>query len=154
MGDAGEFGKAPTYKSDVAFDLAVSDDKKAFTATFDGLTIDLEPASTTHVVTRSFSFAIPLSGANPGEEIPFFVGGFAASEKDANVHLMFSVNDQTTIAYFPPGSNNDFTQRLNFKVGDASEVHITVFLWEDRDSKSNAEAHVSVLAIDTDILKH
>jgi hypothetical protein len=67
---------------------------------------------------------------------------------------MFSVNDQTTVADFPGGSNNDYAQQLKFKVGDASEVHITVFLWADRDSNSNAGAYVNVLSIDTDIVKH
>jgi hypothetical protein len=66
------FGQAPTFNSDAGFVLDVSDDKKAFTATFSGLAISLDPKSSTPVVTRAFTFVLPLSGAAPDTEIPFF----------------------------------------------------------------------------------
>jgi hypothetical protein len=72
------FGEAPTYNSDVGFALAVSDDKKAFTATFSGLSISLDPNSSAPVTSRVFTFVLPLSGADPDAEIPFFVSGFIA----------------------------------------------------------------------------
>jgi len=95
------FGKAATFNSDVEFALAVSDDKKAFTATFSGLGVSLDPKSSTPVASRVFTFALPLSGATPDTEIPFFVSGFAFSEQAGNGHLVFSVNDQTMVADFP-----------------------------------------------------
>jgi hypothetical protein len=36
------FGQAATFNSDVGFSLAVSPDKKAFTATFSGLTVNMD----------------------------------------------------------------------------------------------------------------
>ena len=63
-------------------------------------------------------------------EIPFFVSGFVLSQKGVNGHLLFSVNDQTMVVDFPENSNNDFVQQLKYKVGDASELRISVFLLE------------------------
>jgi hypothetical protein len=148
------FGQAPTFNSDVGFALAVSDDKKAFTAAFSGLAVSLDPKSSTPVAARVFTFVLPLSGATPDTEIPFFVSGFVFSEKGGNGHLVFSINDQTMVADFPGNSNQDFVQQLKFKVGSASEVRLTVFLLADRESKSDATVKLNVLAIDTDLVKH
>jgi hypothetical protein len=148
------FGKAATFNSDVEFALAVSDDKKAFTATFSGLGVSLDPRSSTPVASRVFTFALPLSGAAPDTEIPFFVSGFAFSEKAGNGHLVFSVNDQTMVADFPGGSDQEFVQEFKFKAQSASEVRLTVFLLADHDSKSDAQVSLNVTAIDTDLAKH
>ena len=78
--------------------LAFSDDKEAFTATFSGLVVSLDATGSAPIVTRVFSFAFPLSGADTGMEIPFFVSGFVG----ANGHLLFSVNDQSMVVDFPP----------------------------------------------------
>ena len=118
------FGQAPTFNSDAGFVLDVSDDKKAFTATFSGLAISLDPKSSMPVVTRAFTFVLPLSGAAPDTEIPFFVSGFVLSEAGANGHLVFSVNDQTTVVDFPGNSDQSFVQQLKFKVGSASEARL------------------------------
>ena len=145
------FGQAATFNSEVGFDLAVSPDKKAFTATFSGLEAVIDGKSGAPVATRVFSFSIPLSGADPDYEIPFSVSGFAFSEKEANAHLVFSVNNQTSVTDFPAGSNSSFIQQLKYKPGDAAEARITVFLLADRDSKSDSGVHVTVNAIDTDM---
>jgi hypothetical protein len=136
----------PTFNSDVGFDIGFSDDKKAFTATFSGLVVSLDATGSAPIVTRVFSFALPLSGADPGMEIPFFVSGFVLSQEGANGHLLFSVNDKN--------SDNDFVQQFNYKVGSASELRISVFLLADRDSKSGAAVNLNVVAIDTDTAKH
>jgi hypothetical protein len=153
MGNDTTFG-GPTFNSDVGFNIGFSDDKKAFTATFSGLVVSLDAAGSAPIVTRVFSFALPLSGADPGVEIPFFVSGFAFSQEGANGHLLFSVNDQSMIVDFPQNSNNDFVQQLDYNVGNASELRISVFLLADRDSTSGAAVNLNVLAIDTDITKH
>lgn len=152
-GDA-TFGPAPSFNSDVGFNLGVSTDKKAFTITFGNLTVSIDGKSSAPIVTRMFSFVLPLAGADPGLEIPFFVSGFVLTQKGANGHLVFSVNDQTTVADFTGDSNTDFVQQFKYKVGSASEVRMTVFLLADRDSASDSAVHLNVLAIDTDILKH
>ena len=53
-GDA-MFGHAATFNSDVEFALAVSDDRKAFTATFSGLGVKLDPTSSVPVASRAFT---------------------------------------------------------------------------------------------------
>lgn|GEM_PF-1900555 len=152
--DGATFGQAPSFNSDVGFTLGVSTDKKAFTIIFGNLTVSIDGKSSAPVVTRMFSFVLPLAGADPSLEIPFFVSGFVLTQKGANGHLVFSVNDQTTVADFAENSNTDFIQQLKYKVGSASEVRITVFLLADRDSTSDSAVHLNVTAIDTDILKH
>ena len=98
------FGPGPTFNTDVGFDIALSPDKKAFTALFSGLEAIIDGNSAPPIVTRVFSFSIPLKDAKPGQEIPFFVSGFAIAEKGANAQLVFSVNDQSSMAYLPTKS--------------------------------------------------
>src|SRR5262249_14080576 len=112
-GDA-TFGQAPAFNTDAGFMLALSPDKKAFTATFSGLEAVLE-AKSTPIVTRVFSFSIPLVDTELGQEIPFFVSGTAEFEKGANAHMVFTVNDQSMTAYFPALSKEGFLHRLNYR---------------------------------------
>ena len=105
-----------TFNTDVSFDIAVSPDKKAFTALFGGLEAIIDGNSAPPIVTRTFSFSIPLKDIKPGQEISFFVSGFATAQKGANAHLIFTVNDQSMVAYLPGGSrrvsSNSSTTRL------------------------------------------
>jgi hypothetical protein len=148
------FGPGPTFTTDVGFDIALSPDKKAFTALFSGLEAIIDGKTAPPIVTRVFSFSIPLTDAKPGQEIPFFVSGFAVAEKGANAQLVFSVNDQSSMAYLPTKSDEGFVHQLQYKATDAAEAKITVFLLANRDSKSDAAVHLNVTAIDTDITKH
>jgi len=148
------FGPGITFNTDVGFDIAISPDKKAFTVMFGGLEAVIDGNSAPPIVTRSFSFSVPLKDARPGQEIPFFVSGFATAEKGANAHLVFTVNDQSMTAYLPGKAKDGFVQQLTYKATDATEAKITVFLLANLDSKSNAAVHLNVTAIDTDITKH
>ena len=147
------FGQAVTFNTDVGFSLAVSPDKKAFTATFGGLEAIIQGTSAVPIATRVFSFSIPLSGADPGQEIPFTVQGHSASEKEATAHLVFSVNDQATVVDFPVNSESSFVQQLKYKAGNAADARITVFLLADRDSRSNSGVQVNVTTIDAELGK-
>jgi hypothetical protein len=147
------FGPGATFNTDVGFDIDLSPDKKAFTATFNALEAIID-GKTPPIVTRVFSFSIPLADAKPGQEIPFFVLGTAEFEKGANAHLVLTVNDQSTTAYFPAPPEAGFVHRLNYKATDATEARVTVFLLVSRDSKSGTEAFLNVSTIDTDITKH
>jgi hypothetical protein len=117
---------APTFNPDVGFNINVSADKKTFTAGFSGLVVSLVPGSAP-IATCVFSFALPLSGADPGLEIPFFVSGYIFSPEGANGHLLFSVNDQSMVVDFPKNSDNDYVQQLNYKVGSASSFGLAFF---------------------------
>jgi hypothetical protein len=48
------FGPGPTFNSDVGFDIALSPDKKAFTAMFSGLEAIIDGKSAPPIVTRAF----------------------------------------------------------------------------------------------------
>jgi hypothetical protein len=153
MGNGATFG-GPTFNSDVGFSIGLSDDKQAFTVLFSGLVVNLGEKGSTPIVTRTSSFSLPLSGAAPDLVIPFFVGGFVLTEMGANGHLLFSVNEQSIVIDFPGSSKTDFVKQLNYTVGNASELRITVFLSADRDSTSDAAMNLNVLSIDTDASKH
>src|SRR3954470_7013341 len=148
------FGPGPTFNTDVGFDIAVSEDKKAFTVIFGGLEAMLLGKSAPPIATRIFSFSIPLTGAEPGQEIPFFVQGTAEYEKGAAVHMVFTVTDQSTTAYLPGTSKESYLHQFKYKATDAKEARVTVFLVVSRDSKSEAGAYLNVSTIDTDITKH
>lgn len=145
------FGQAAKFNTDVGFNLAVSPDKRAFTATFSGLEAIIQGASAAPIATRVFSFSIPLSGADSGQEIPFTVQGHSLSEKEATAHLVFSINDQTTVVDFPANCDSSFVQQLKYKAGNAADARITVFLLADRDSRSDAGVQVSVASIDAEL---
>ena len=145
------FGQAATFNSDVGFELAVSPDKKAFTATFSGLETGIQGQSASPVATRLFSFSIPLSAADLGYEIPFTVQGFTLSGKQTSAHLMFTVNDQTSVVDFPAETDSSFVHQLKYKAGNATEARITAFLLADRDSRSDSGVHIMVNAIDADL---
>jgi len=154
------FDPVLTFNSDVGFDLGLSPDKKSFTARFGGLEVIIGGTSAPPIVTRVFSFSIPLKDTEPGQEIPFFVQGFAELGKGASAHLVFTVNDQSAMAYIPPGLKDDapirdgFVHRLDYKATGAAEAKVTVFLLVNRDSKSGSGAYLNVSTIDTDITKH
>jgi hypothetical protein len=144
------FGQAATFNTDVGFTLTVSPDKKAFAADFSGLEVVIQGTSAP-IATRVFSFSIPLSGTDPGQEIPFTVRGHSLSQKEATAHLVFSINDQSTVVDFPVNSESSFEQTLKYKAGNAADARITVFLLANRDSRSDSGVQVNVNTIDADL---
>ena len=107
-------------------------------------TVDVELESETdpssvHVITED------------GKPVPFTVQGHSLSEKEATAHLVFSVNDQTTVVDFPVNSKSSFVQQLKYKAWNAADARITVFLLADRDSRSDSGVQVNVASIDADL---
>jgi hypothetical protein len=154
------FDPALTFNTDVGFDLALSPDKKTFTATFGGFEVIIGATSASPIVTRVYSFSIPLKDTEPGQEIPFFVQGFAELGKGTSAHLVLAVNDQSAMAYIPPGLKDDapirdgFVHQLNYKATGAAEAKVTIFLLVNRDSKLGSGAYLNVSSIDTDATRH
>jgi hypothetical protein len=66
---APEFGKAPSFISDVQMAHAVSDDGKAITITFGNFTAEIVPFGPP-VVTRTFSLVLPLKNMAAGARRP------------------------------------------------------------------------------------
>ena len=145
------FGQAASFNTDVGFELGVSPDKKAFTANFSGLEVIIDGTSAAPIATRVFSFSVPLSGTDPGQEIPFTVQGHCLSEKEAAAHLVFSVNDQSTVVDFPVNSDSSYVHQLKYKAGKAADARIAVYLLADRDSRSGSAVQVNVTSIDADL---
>jgi hypothetical protein len=149
------FGQTPTFQSEEPFILGVSDDKRALTLTFSEFEVTVggsnSPAPT---ATRAFFLVLPLEGYDERVEIEFFCSNaFVLTTEGATATLVFSVNGQTTVADFPANSEQSFIQPLKFTAPSPSECRLCVFLLVGRDSKdSNAEAFLSVPAIDAEIL--
>jgi len=73
------------------------------------------------------SFALSLTGADPGQRFPFFVQGLFFLRKGRTTSGIY-VNDQSIVADFPGNSENAFLQQMKYRVGDATEARITVYL--------------------------
>ena len=147
MGSDATFDSAP-FNSGEGFDIVFEPGNTVFGAGFGGLAVDLGAKGTAPIVTRAFSFAVKLSSADPGSEIPLRVQGFAKTGSGVGAHLLLSVNDQTMVVDFPENSDNSFLKILNYKVGAESDLRITTFLVVDRDSTSDEGASLTVSTID------
>jgi hypothetical protein len=150
------FGQTPTYQSDETFDLDLSDDKRALTLSFsEGFEVSVGGSkSAAPTSTRAFFLVLPLEGEDERVEIEFIVtNAFVGTNEGATATMVLSVNGQTTVADFPPNSDQSFDHVLKFTAPSASECRLCVFLLVGRDSKdSNAEASLSVPVIDAEIL--
>ena len=149
------FGKVPTYLSEDKFDVAVSDDKRAFTLTFDDLKVTTEAGkgSTAPISAHVFSLVLPIEGYGENLEIEFSVNGTVLTREGATATLMLSVNGQTTVADFPGNSDASPVQTLKFTAETAPECRICLFLLVGRDSKNTATAaFLNAMTIDAEIL--
>jgi hypothetical protein len=149
------FGKVPTYLSEDKFDVAVSDDKRAFTLTFDDLKVTAEAGkgSTAPMSAHVFSLVLPIEGYGEKLEIEFSVNGTVLTREGATATLMLSVNGQTTVADFPGNSDESPVQTLKFTAETAPECRICLFLLVGRDSKNTATAaFLNAMTIDAEIL--
>ncbi len=149
------FGQVPTYQSNDKFELAVSDDKRAFTLTFSDLQVTVETSkSPAPIASRVFSLAVPLAGEEKKKtEIEFNVSAFVLTTEGATATMVFSVNGQTTVADFAANAEQSFLQKLRFTAEKPSECRLSVFLLVGQDSKnSNAAASLNVSAIDAEFL--
>lgn len=153
------FGKTPTYQTDDKFELAVSDDKKAFTLTFSDFQVEVgnTKQSPQMIASRVFSLALPAGGKDKYVDVTFNVSGAivpgTGESGNTSGSIMLSVNGQTSIANFTAKSDKGFVHPLTYKTtGADSEFRITIFVLLDRDSKfPDAAAIVSVEALDGNI---
>ncbi len=152
--DTADFSKGVTFQSDIVVDFGINPDKKAFTAIFAGLEAKIVTKSSPPIVTRTYSFVMPLSGVKPTTAFPIYLQGYIFNQQGANGHLIFTVNDQTTVADFTEPSDRSFLQQIDFKPGTASDLRVTIVLIADRDSATDAAVNLSVTAVDSDTEKH
>jgi hypothetical protein len=148
------FGKILPYQTDESFELGVSDDKRALTFTFSDMQVTVGAAkSPAPTSTRIFSLVLPLEGDEKRVEIEFIIQAFVLTLEGATASLVCSVNGQTTVTDFPGVSDQSFEQKLTFAADTPSEARLFVLLLVGRDSGNpDAEAHLSVVSIDAEIL--
>src|SRR5215813_5905894 len=101
------FGKIPTDQTDDKFDLGMSDDKRAFTLTFNDLKVTSEAGqpSAAPIAAHVFSLVLPIEGYGKNLEVEFAVSGTVVTNEHATATLMLSVNGQTSVTDFPANSD-------------------------------------------------
>jgi hypothetical protein len=142
------------YQGKDKFDFHVSDDKRAFTLTFQDFQLNLEGGkSATPIGSRVFTAVVPVQGDEKRVEIAFGVSAFAATTEGATATIAISVNGQTVFADFSGKSDESIVQQLEFKDERPSECRICIFLLVGLDSKNpNTGASLSVATIDGEFL--
>lgn len=141
------FGPAAAFLTDAQFIAAVSPDKKAITATFGNFTLELTANSSQAIVKRDFSFTIPFKAGAPDQEIFLTLQGFMFAEKGVNGHLILCANGQTSFIDFAE-VDDSILHHVKVAAGTGSELQVTIILVLARDSKSNAQANLSISSID------
>lgn len=148
------FGQIPLYQSENKFEVGVSDDKRAMTITFSDFVVQVEASKLpAPILSHVFSLVVPLEGNDKMAEIEFIISAFILTTEGATATLLTSINGQTTVADFPANTDQSFEQVLKFTAQSPSECRLSVFLLAGRNStKNNAAAHLSVTAIDAEVL--
>lgn len=147
------FSEKPTYQSDDKFDLSVSDDRKAFTLTFDEFQVTADTGrSPLPMSSRSFYLILPLSNGDSADEIAFGISLVALTRESSTATIAFSVNGQTTVTDFPANTDQSLVQEVKFNPENASECRLALFVLTGRDStNSQTGALLSVSTIDAEI---
>jgi hypothetical protein len=147
------FAQKPTYQSDDKFDLGVSDDRKAFTLTFEEFQVTADTGrSPSPMASRFFHLILPLENDDNSGEIAFGISGAALTRDSSAATIVFSVNGKTTVTDFTANADQSFVHEVKFKPESASECRIALLLLAGRDStKSQTGALLSVSTIDAEI---
>jgi hypothetical protein len=88
---------------------------------------------------------------NKSIKTSFFASGFVATTAGASATLVLSVNGKNTVVNFPPGSERDFVQKLDYYAKSTSEIRVTAFLLAEQESgDAEASAFLGVNTIETD----
>lgn len=148
-----QFGKAVTYQSGGRFDLAVSDDGRAATATFSDMQAQIgNKASGAPVAAKLSSFVLPLTRYAKGADLRFRFQGHVLTTSRASAHIVYGVNERTLLVDMESHVEESFTHDLNYQAGQASEVRVNVFLFVENDSEAeDFGASLTLTAIDATI---
>ena len=106
------FGQGPTFNTDVGFSFDLSDDRKAFTATFSGLEAVVDGDSASPIATRVFSFSLPANSNTSFVQPHKYTAGDAAdvrvtvfllanrdSKSDSGVHVIVNTIDTDMVKH-------------------------------------------------------
>jgi hypothetical protein len=148
-----QFGKAVTYQASGQFDLAVSDDGLALTATYSGMQAQIgNKASGAPVAAKMSSFVVPLTGHARGVDLRFKFQGHVLTTSRASGHIVCGVNEKTLLVDMASHMDESFMHELNYQAGRASEVRVNVFLFVENDSQAeDFGASLTLSAIDATV---
>ena len=150
---APEFGKAPSFISDVQMAHAVSDDGKAITITFGNFTAEILPFGPP-VVVRTFSLVLPLKNMAAGARLTGGVQGGGAMEPGTGGMLIFRAGgiSQAYEPLFGPDETTGFLKEINLPVPAGGDLRMTVILGlEASASNPKAAAAMNVSSVDLTI---
>jgi len=152
-----KFRPAQTFASgDGDFTLSVAPDGQVFTLLFSDIQAIVDPSeSPTPVAARLFSLVLPVDGGTNGLDITFAASGYAFTSKGARGYTVLSVNGQTSVEQFPPGTDREFIQELKFKAGPTCEFGLAVSVVAERDAAHpQAAANLTISSVDAQINHH
>ena len=149
------FGYKPSFSTEGIFDYGLSDDKKAFTITFNGLGASVgntKAPTPPPVDARAFSIVIPMAGGGPVSTV-VTTTGFAMATEGANGTLVFTINGDARIFPVGPGFDGEILHSFDLEASGLSEMRISLQLLVERDSAfPDAAATLTINAIDTDLV--
>ncbi|TMI99990.1 MAG: hypothetical protein E6G97_20590 [Alphaproteobacteria bacterium] len=147
------YGDKPVFQSSNNIQYSLSDDKKAFTITFNPAfeaAVGANTSDTALVGTNVLSVVIPVTGKDVNTT--FVLTASITAEDGAGGLLMVNVNDQQTITRFKKTSEKEVLVQLKYRAKNTGDIRLTVFLLAERDAAHpKAAALIHALAIDSDL---
>ena len=148
-----EFGKAPTFISDVQMTHVISPDNQAITILFDNFGTTLAPFGSPLVV-RTFSLVLPLKNVAAGARLTGGIQGGGGMDAGTGGMLIFRAGgiSQVFDPLFGPGDIDSFTKPINIPVPAGGDLRMTIILGvEGSVTDPKAQAVVNVTAVDLTI---
>ena len=147
------FGDKPVFQSSNNIQFSLSDDKKAFTITFNPAfeaSAGNSASNTALVGTNVLSVVIPVTGKDVNTT--FVLTASVTADEGAGGLLMLNVNDQQTITRFKKTSEKEVLVQLKYRAKNTGDIRLTVFLLAERDAAHpKAPVLIHALAIDSDL---
>jgi hypothetical protein len=147
------FGDKPVFQSSTNAQYSLSDDKKAFTITFNPAfeaSAGNSASDTALVGTNVYSVVIPVNGKEVNTTFVFTAS--ITADEGAGGLLMLNVNDKQTITRFKKTSEKEVLVQLKYRAKNTGDIRLTVFLLAERDAAHpKAPALIHALAIDSDL---
>ena len=147
------FGSGWSGSGDNGFNISISGDGLAFTLTFAEIDAVVDAGKSEDLLTAcAFSAVLPIDGTGDSVEITFSATTYAFVSEGANAYALLSVNGQSTIQQFPPGTDDDFIQQLTVSCVQGSFCHLVVAGVVQRDpAYPDAGAAVRPTSVDGEI---
>lgn len=149
-----------TFGSDLAghsaapLDIAVSDDRLAFTLRYSDFQVELNNGygSPSLMATRWEWLALPVADGGQGTEMTIAISGYALTDCAAQASLVLSLNGQVMVVGFPPGTDREFVQPIGYlTTGADQEIRLAIGVVVESDSQSGSGASITVSTVDGDI---